>query len=323
MKKLAFFLMFISLTSCDKINPHEHTFYYWRTKLSLNKEEKTALDNAKIPFIYTRFFDIDKIDEKFQPVAVITKDESFKTNKKIVPVIFIKNEVLYDAKPKEIDFLAKSIYNLIIRKSKELQLTLSDEIQIDCDWTAGTNEEYFRLLETLKKISREKISCTLRLHQVRDNTLIGIPPVEKVYLMCYATSSPLENSAENSILDVPTLKNYLKKLNHYPLHMDVALPIYSWGIITNHLGKHKLINALTVEDLEKNGNFRRISTNNFEVLKDDFYFGIYLSKGFRVKIENVSQKDLDETLAFINGKLTFYNIIYYQLDNRFIKNYKL
>ncbi|WP_417430906.1 hypothetical protein [Halpernia sp.] len=323
MKKLFLFVILIFLTSCDKINPHNHTFYYWRTNLSLNQAESDALKKSEIPLLYTRFFDIDKINGKFEPVGVITKEASFTTDKKIVPVIFIKNEVLYDITPDEINFLAKSINNLINRKSKELQSKITDEIQIDCDWTAGTNEQYFDFLEVFKDISHKNITCTLRLHQVRDYPLIGVPPVEKVYLMCYATSSPLENSTKNSILDVPTLKNYLQDLNTYPLKMDIALPIYSWGIITNHLGKHKLINALSLSDLKNNINFKQISGNNFEVLNDGFYFGIYLSKGFNVKIESIKQEDLNQTLDFINDKLTFYNIVYYQLDSRFIKNYKL
>jgi hypothetical protein len=64
--------------------------------------------------------------------------------------------------------------------------------------------------------------------------------------MCYSTSSPLEKSDKNSILDVNILKSYLSKMEDYPVKkIEVALPIYSWGIITNHLGKHKLINALS------------------------------------------------------------------------------
>lgn len=82
---------FILLISSGKFTTHEHSFYFWRTNLSLNKKEKIALDNAKVPFLYTRFFDIDKIDGKFQSVAVITKNANFKTKKKIVPVVFIKN----------------------------------------------------------------------------------------------------------------------------------------------------------------------------------------------------------------------------------------
>ncbi len=64
--------------------------------------------------------------------------------------------------------------------------------------------------------------------------------------MCYSTSSPLEKSDKNSILDVGTLKSYLSKLEDYPIKkIEVALPVYSWGIVTNHLEKHKLINALS------------------------------------------------------------------------------
>lgn len=323
MKKGLLLIWLILFFSCGKIAPHEHTFYYWRTTLTLNSEEKAALQKSKTPILYTRFFDIDKINGKYLPVGVITKDSSFKTDKKIVPVVFIKNEILYDIKPKEVTFLAASIQKLILSKAKELQLDLGDEIQIDCDWTAGTNKEYFRLLEVLQKGTKKKITCTLRLHQVKDRSLVGVPPVEKVYLMCYATSSPLENSNKNSILDVTTLKNYLKTLNKYPLDVDIALPIYSWGIVTNHLGKHKLINALSREDLKNNNNFKSLPNNNFLVKHDGFYFGVYLSKGFNIKIEEISQNDLDDTLAFINEKLTFYNIVYYQLDSRFLKNYKL
>jgi hypothetical protein len=54
--------------------------------------------------------------------------------------------------------------------------------------------------------------------------------------MCYSTSSPLEKSDKNSILDVNILKSYLSKMEDYPVKkIEVALPIYSWGIITNHL----------------------------------------------------------------------------------------
>jgi hypothetical protein len=46
---------------------------------------------------------------------------------------------------------------------------------------------------------------------------MGIPPVRKVYLMCYSTSSPLENSDKNSILDIQILKNYLSEVQNYPI----------------------------------------------------------------------------------------------------------
>lgn len=323
MQKIVLLLLILILSNCKEIQPKDHTFYYWKTNLSLNNVERSALQNAKVPLLYTRFFDVDKINGKFQPVGVITKDPTFQTDKKIVPVVFLKNEIFINIKEDEIHFLAKSIQNLIQKKSKEFNLNINNEIQIDCDWTNGTKIDYFKFLETLKQISGANITCTLRLHQVKDKKQTGIPPVGKVYLMCYATSSPLENSTKNSILDVPTLKNYLSDLQNYPLKMDIALPIYSWGIVTNFEGKHKLINAVTLEDLEKNPNFIKISENIFRVQTEGFYFGMYFSKDFTVKVESISQENLDETLKFIENKIENYNIIYYQLDSRFLKNFRL
>ncbi len=308
------------LLHCAEPKKHQHTYYYWKTKLALDEVEKKALTEAEIPFLYVRYFDVDKIGSQFQPVGVITKNESFETNKKIVPTIFLTNRSLLNIKRDEIPFLAKSILDLIQKKNTELQLQTSNEIQIDCDWTAGTKADYFAFLEELKKQSGKEITSTLRLHQVKDKKAMGVPPVEKVYLMCYSTSSPLENSTKNSILDFSLLKNYTAKLEDYPIkNMSIALPIYSWGIITNHVGKHKLINALSSEDLNTDG-LKKISTNEAEVEKDGFYFGYFLNKGFHIKIEEITADQLSETTAYLDKKVKNYDIVYYQLDRKFVKN---
>lgn len=93
MKKLLFIFILFLIFNCKETQPKDHTFYYWKTNLTLNSEEKKELQYAKVPLLYTRFFDVDKIGGKFQPVGVITKDASFQTDKNIVPVVFIKNEV--------------------------------------------------------------------------------------------------------------------------------------------------------------------------------------------------------------------------------------
>ena len=319
MKIFQLLLVFFLVVSCREKQMHPYTFYYWKTNLALNKIEKKALGESTTHFLCTRFFDVDKINGRFEPVAVITKDKSFSTEKEIVPTIFITNRTFYRIKGEEIQFLAKSITDLIKKKVKDYQLASSNEIQIDCDWTAGTKDDYFKFLTELKKISRKDISCTLRLHQVKDKNLMGIPPVEKVYLMCYSTSSPLENSDKNSILDFNILKSYLSKLEDYPLkNIEVALPIYSWGIVTNHLGKHKLINALSEKDL-KNPDFKKISDHEIEIMKDGFYFGSFMSKGFKIKAEQISEEQLDDVTEFLDKKLNRYNIIYYQLDSKFVE----
>lgn len=43
------------------------------------------------------------------------------------------------------------------------------EIQIDCDWTASTQEAYFEFLHYLKEKAKDKqiqLSATIRLHQL-------------------------------------------------------------------------------------------------------------------------------------------------------------
>lgn len=318
MKTFKFLCILLIIFSCSKKENHPYTFYYWKTKLYLNTEEKQVLNKATLPFLYTRFFDVDKSAGKFKPVGVITKDQSFEFRQKIIPVVFITNRTFLYIQDNEISFLANNINKLIDKKISEYSLNTVPEIQIDCDWTAGTRDDYFKFLKELKKISKKEITCTLRLHQVKDKVQTGIPPVEKVYLMCYSTSSPLENSGKNSILDINTLKSYLKKIDEYPIKkIEVALPIYSWGIVTNYLGKHKLINALSEKDLE-NSNFKKISDNEIEILKDGFYFGNYMNKGFRIKVETVSQKQLTEVVSFLEKKIYRFNIIYYQLDRKFV-----
>ncbi|WP_445431797.1 hypothetical protein [Chryseobacterium indoltheticum] len=324
MKVLQLLFAFLLVTSCNKTKEHPYSFYYWKTNLKLDDTEKKALNQSTDPFLYTRFFDVDKVGGKFQPVAVFTKDKSFETDKQIVPTVFITNQTFLHIQKEEIHFLAESIHQLIQKKAKDYQLKINNEIQIDCDWTAGTKDDYFEFLKELKKISEKDITCTLRLHQVKDKILTGIPPVEKVYLMCYSTSSPLENSDKNSILDLNILKSYLSKLEDYPIKkIEVALPIYSWGIVTNHLGKHKLINALSAKDLD-NPNFKKISDYEVEILKDGFYFGNFLNKGFKIKVEEISQEQLNSATEFLDKKISTYNIIYYQLDSKFVegRNFK-
>lgn len=323
MKIIKVLLLFLLVISCSSKEDHPYTFYYWKTGLKLDKEEKKALDKASAPFLYTRFFDVDKTGGKFQPVAVITKDQSFQTDKQIVPTVFITNPTLIGISSEEIKFLAESVHHLVQKKIEEYHLKVNNEIQIDCDWTAGTRDDYFKFLKELKKVSGKEVTCTLRLHQVRDKKKTGIPPVEKVYLMCYSTSSPLERSDKNSILDVNILKSYLSKLEDYPVKkIEVALPIYSWGIVTNHLEKHRLINALSKKDLE-NSDFKKISDHEIEIMKDGFYFGSYLNKGFRIKVEEISEEQLEEVIAFLQKKIPHFTIIYYQLDSKFVFDRKL
>jgi hypothetical protein len=151
MKTLKFLFILLLMTSCGRKENHPYTFYYWKTHLKLDQEEKKTLDQASVPYVYTRFFDIDKAGGKFQPVGVITKDKSFQTDKQIVPTVFITNQSMYRISAEEIRFLAKNIHDLVQKKAAEYHLKINNDIQIDCDWTAGTRDDYFKFLKELKR----------------------------------------------------------------------------------------------------------------------------------------------------------------------------
>lgn len=319
--KYLIFILTIFIFSCSKSPKQNYSFYYWRTSYYLNSKEKKILQKSTSKDFYIRIFDLDKKKGNISKVGEINFRQKLDFRQNFVPVIFITNRTWEGATENDFNFAINTIYNSIKKLEENSDKRIS-EIQIDCDWTSTTKKDYFKFLEKLKAKTQKEVSCTLRLHQVKDKKESGIPPVKKVYLMCYATSSPLENLEKNTILDIPTLKNYLSKLEDYPIKMDVALPIYSWGIVTNHLGKRKLINALTEEDLQ-NKNFQKIGDSTYIILEDGFYFGMYLNKNFTIKVESIPENDIVEVQKFIDQKINEPHLyIYYHLDNKFTDRYK-
>lgn len=322
--KKSFYLTWVALGcvlfSCYKEYAHPHSYYFWRTTFELNATEKEMLGKAELPFLYTRFFDVDKVNGQFLPVGSIQQGEKPQnTGKTIVPVVFITNRTFLNIRAEERKNLANAVWKWVVAKQKSLGVNTIEELQLDCDWTEGTRDDFFQFIRELEAISKVNITSTLRLHQVKDKEKMGIPPVKKVYLMCYSTSSPLENSDKNSILEVQVLKNYLRTIENYPIsEIAVALPNYSWGIVTNVLGKKKLINALSRKNLNQKG-LKRTAQNEAVVEQAGFYFGHYLDKGTTIKVEEIRPEQRTEVIQFLNQKLKKpYSIIYYHLDHRFI-----
>jgi len=44
-----------------------------------------------------------------------------------------------------------------------------------------------------------------------------------------------------------------------------------------------------------------------------------MSRGFKIKAEEISDDQLNEVTRFLDKKLSSYNIIYYQLDSKFVE----
>jgi hypothetical protein len=312
------------LTACKKDREHAVDFYYWKTRVSFDTTEQDYFKKTGSNYLYIRFFDVDNDGSGIRPTAKIQAFDCTLLPAEYVPVVFITNRTFIGINHQGIDELAQHVHDLIIETATQNHLPAIREMQIDCDWTNTTRNDYFSFLKKLKALSKKKITCTIRLHQIADKEKTGVPPVDKGYIMCYATSPPSDFTDKNSILDKTLLQSYMQTINDYPLDFDIALPLYSWAIVANHLGKIKLINGVTKQDISSEHRFKPLTDEIYEVSDDFFFHGIYLNKGFKIKTEDIRPELLRETKVWLNDKIKKdYRIVYYHLDKPFLEQYTI
>jgi len=316
--------LLLGCAGCGGARKHPVDFYYWKADVSLGETEQRRFAELKCRRLYLRFFDVDiDKDAAAVPVAVIAPFDPAALDAEYVPVVFVANRVFARVDAEGARRLARKVGRLVEAVRARNRIPASREIQIDCDWTAGTRDAYFAFLKELRAASGKEISCTLRLHQVKFRKKAGIPPVAKTVLMCYATSGPEDASGRNSILDMALLRDYTRDINSYPLAFDVALPLYSWAVATNHLGEVKLINNVTRRDCDP-AHFRRDGDGLYTVKEDFFFRGLYLNKGFTLRTEGIAPELLRAAKGYLDGKIRKdYSVVYYHLDRPFLENFSL
>lgn len=320
-RSLSLVLFIGILANSCKEKDHSVNFYYWKTNVSIYEVEKQYFNDLNCEKLYVRLFDIDSDGSTPYPQAKIKMFDGDVLDAQYVPVVFITNRTFQNLNSSDVKDLAQRTLQLIKDIQAKNNLKESGEIQIDCDWTESTRIMYFQFLDYLHTISNLDISCTIRLHQIKYKKTTGVPPVSKGYLMCYATSNPNEANTQNSILDMQLLKDYTGNINDYPLPFDIALPLYSWGVVTNHLGRIKIINGIDEKDMDPSL-FKHVKDNIYEVQEDTFFQGLYLNAGFTIRIESITPELLQEAKTYLNSKVkTDYTIVYYHLDNLFLKRF--
>jgi hypothetical protein len=308
MKKIVFFV-FVScvLLGCsNKIDNVEKSFYYWKSNSwQLSEKEKSIVKDLKVKKLYVKFFEIDH-NEAFGdfPISKTELHIYEQDDLTIVPTVYIKNEVFKSSDRKTLDTLADNINFLIDKytKDKFQRANPVSEFQMDCDWTLTTKDNYFYFLKKLKQISKKKISCTLRLYPYKYPEKMGIPPVDKATLMCYNLINPLENHSKNSILDVDELGLYLNKKRKYPLHLDIALPTYSWMQVYQN---NKFSKIIYNNDKEILKSLKEIKPLWYEVTKDLVVDDFYLRIGDKIKYENLTAEKINKAIEVIKKNVVF------------------
>ena len=218
--------------------------------------------------------------------------------------------------------LVKKINDYIgqINTKNEIEI---HEIQIDCDWTLASKDNYLKFIDLFKKSNKTLLSATIRLHQVKYFEKTKIPNVDKGVLMYYNMGKIAPDSL-NSIYDKNLADNYLKSLKKYPLPLDVALPIFSWAIHIRNGRVIALKNKINVADLKNDANFVQKTTNNFQVLNSNYKNSTFFKKDDILKIEQISHENLLQMGSDLNENFTNNpkEIIFYDLDQFNIQQYE-
>jgi hypothetical protein len=329
MKKLLLLaLLPVLLGSCSHKAEHvERAFYYWKSNdYELSAKEDTLLDTLKIQKLYLKFFEVQR-DEMMGNIPVAKTDvfgyDGFKYDSiQVIPTVFITNDVFIKSSRQELDTLATNMVYLLEKHYKEnVALAKPKEFQMDCDWTPKSRDNYFYFLTKFKKESGALLSCTLRLYPYKYPETMGVPPVDKVTLMCYNLVNPLESEMKNSILDTKELSLYLNKRRDYPLHTDVALPTFSWLQVYQNKRFRGLVYP---EGAGIKKILKPVKPLWYEITKDTSINEHYLRVGDLVKYEEITPQKINDAIAIIKENVAFDDTItvtLFHLDENQLKSF--
>lgn len=294
----------------------KRSVYYWKNDATFNWYEGDTvypqfIDTHQIKKIYIKMLDVDWVYK--QGIVPITKTrlseyndgltflrpythnqpikehlyESEKPRQDIqfVPVVFITNKAIAHIESSSENYLAEQILKHLFRIEKYAGQKIT-EYQLDCDWSASTQKQYFSLIRKMKTyLPDRKVSATIRLYQYKYFSKAGVPPVDKGMLMLYNIENATKYSTQNSIFNLSEAVKYLPRNHPYPLPLNVALPMFSWGILFNNYQFKTVVNDMNKAQAKSLAFLQQLNENDFVVKYDTVFNGVNYETGNILKIE--------------------------------------
>jgi len=361
-RRLTLLFLLVSCCLSCKRPPAEHSFYYWKTSIYDVEDhpEMSAGEKGQynLHHIYLHYFDVDWSENRAMPVPTgefySTYNVSVITDHKFTPVVYITNRTFerLNAQDSSCEWLAKKVsekvksltFNMLRQEiasqvlykehisydSSEavIQSRLGDryasigEIQIDCDWTAGTRDKYFRFLKAMKRLNSGKdLSATIRLYPYKYPDKTGIPPVDRGMLMCYNLGNIRDVNTGNSVFDIATLKQYLDA-KPYPLQLDIAFPIFGWYAWF----RGKDFKGIIYDDpalVEDSASFIQQEKQRFLVRTDTVLGDNYFRSGDILRREYPDSTQLSAAITLVKDKIPDYKrIAFYHWNQSSINRYE-
>lgn len=316
----------LSILSCERA-PRSvlPSFYHWKTQCSVGGEEKRLLDTLGVSRLYVRFFDVDwnTRREEAVPLASVRLNQAALRGREVVPTVYITNRTMLNISEENLPILAQRITDRIYHLADS---TAFGEIQLDCDWTPKSQEAFFQLTDYIRAFlpdSQVDISSTIRLHQVKYAETTGVPPVDRGMLMFYNMGDVADPDTHNSILDLETASDYLDNLDEYPLPLDIALPVFGWGVLIRNRKPIQLLNTLRRSQLSDEARFDFVSPHQVKVIKSTFLNGDYLYEGDVIRLETVSLEELTSAVDILSTHLEqdTIRVSLYHLDTPTLEHY--
>lgn len=330
---LAFFLLAAGCSQPEPGKPPEIGFYYWKTVFSPTNEEKTFFKDSQASRLYLRFFDVvanpetadpELSDPDIVPVATVVFRQ--KPELPVTPVVFIDNRPLINLGEEMAEDLAGKIVERVNKILTGNKLQVIKELQIDCDWTESTQGFFFALLKDIKsKLPEDWVLCvTLRLFQYRHMDKIGIPPADRVVLMAYNMGRLREPGERNSIIDAKVASTYLAH-KPYPLPLDLALPLFSWGVIFDEKDAYKgLVRRLpkTLRSGSPEAPWKKEDGNVYRAEAEIRLEDRVIPKGWSIRVEQTDERNLAALAKELKKSISHAdNVIFYHLDETISKEW--
>ncbi len=317
------------LQSCTS-KQHPISFYHTRTGFALSGQEKQFLEatepNTKV---YIRAFDLlwnPNTQEEVQLSYMKIKPDSLQFIKEVVLTVFIDNLVFEKIEKRDVIFLAARTALLLQRTRGQFESNTKivlNEVQVDCDWTAQTEEKYFRFLNYMRteteRFKYNKLSAAVRLNQVLYQGKFGVPPVDEAVLTFY----DLTRKKDDYVWNLRDSKQYKKALSSYSLHLDVLLPLSGWGIHQREDNLLNIITNLNKDQVEASTCCQKIGENQYEAIQNMYLNQTYLYVGDQIGLHPLDAQKLEDAADWLGENMPTdnYRIIYYSLDNKVLEKY--
>jgi hypothetical protein len=170
--------------------------------------------------------------------------------------------------------------------------------------------------------SPPRLSVTLRLHQYRYPEQTGVPPADRAMLMFYNMGDLADWAEPNSILNLEKARPYLATEKKYPLALDVALPLFRWGVLFRQGKMIKLLPEIDAAAIRSVGGVALDgeSSQRFEIPESTYLEGYYLYAGDRIRLEMITPEQLLAAAEMLRGVASGERpyVSFYHLDSKLL-----